>query len=191
MLKQSDTYATFMMDFASGTLAPGLSLAGELHVALSSEGRLSNRIWEAAAGALLEIGPEEDGAIRNLRPKKAVSLPRCDEVLSYDLYSTNWRKSWLAGIDIAPLGSPDARLIKLKDGQSVPQHNHSEFEATVVLSGSFSDEFGNYSVGDIVFSDSSVSHAPRVISGEDCICYVGRQSGWSKRLTYALGIYDA
>jgi len=59
-------------------------------------------------------------------------------------------------------------LIKIKGGSKVPNHTHKGTEVTVVMSGAFKDGYGEYSVGDFLIRDSSISHSPS--ADVDCIC---------------------
>jgi len=86
---------------------------------------------------------------------------------------SKWRsyggKVYSAMID---LGESDARmnLLYIKKGVKVPQHTHKGVETTLVLHGSFSDEDGHYSEGDIMTRDASVEHSPRTHKDQDCLC---------------------
>ena len=44
----------------------------------------------------------------------------------------------------------------MEPGASVPIHSHGGKEYTLVLSGSFCDEYGNYSKGDIQINDQKI-----------------------------------
>ncbi|MDC0226615.1 cupin domain-containing protein [Alphaproteobacteria bacterium] len=63
-----------------------------------------------------------------------------------------------------------AKLIKMDPGTSVPLHSHSGKEYILVLEGSFSDEYGNYSKGDLQINDSQIKHMPITSDKEGCIC---------------------
>ena len=43
---------------------------------------------------------------------------------------------------------------------------------TLILQGSFSDEIGRFTVGDIADLDNEVEHQPLVDSDVDCICLI-------------------
>lgn len=77
-------------------------------------------------------------------------------------------KVFSAAIDI----SPDARinLMYISENVAIPQHTHKGTESTLVLHGSFSDEDGQYGVGDFLFKDGTVKHSPYTKQGEDCLC---------------------
>jgi len=62
-----------------------------------------------------------------------------------------------------------SRLIHIKAGTKIPSHTHHGEEITVVLKGSFSDEYGTYKPGDFLLRDGAYQHSPYADS--DCICY--------------------
>lgn len=62
------------------------------------------------------------------------------------------------------------RLLKLSPGFVTPQHSHHGSEMTLVLKGSFCDETGRYTAGDIQEADDDVDHQPIADTEEDCIC---------------------
>ncbi|WP_394127553.1 ChrR family anti-sigma-E factor [Vibrio hepatarius] len=77
-------------------------------------------------------------------------------------------KVYSASIEI----STQARvnLMYISEGVAIPQHTHKGLESTLVLHGSFSDEDGEYQVGDYLLKDASVKHSPFTKQGEDCLC---------------------
>ncbi|HYD17904.1 MAG TPA: ChrR family anti-sigma-E factor [Patescibacteria group bacterium] len=62
------------------------------------------------------------------------------------------------------------KLMKMGPQFRTPRHTHSGTEITLVLHGSFSDEFGSWKKGDIVIlTDPRVAHQP-VAGEEGCVC---------------------
>jgi putative transcriptional regulator len=54
---------------------------------------------------------------------------------------------------------------------------HGGAELTLVLRGSFSDETGRYSRGDVADLDETIEHRPVVGKAEsDCICLIGSEA---------------
>ena len=51
-------------------------------------------------------------------------------------------------------------------------HSHDGNELTLILRGSFSDDVGRFTVGDIAALDSEINPQPLVDSDEDCICLI-------------------
>ena len=62
------------------------------------------------------------------------------------------------------------KLIKMNPGTSVPLHSHNGKEYILVLEGSFNDEYGNYSKGDLQINDSNIKHTPIASKENVCIC---------------------
>lgn len=63
-----------------------------------------------------------------------------------------------------------ARLLFIPAGQAVPDHSHNGLELTLVLQGSFSDETGQFGVGDVEIGDEDLEHTPVADEGDPCIC---------------------
>ncbi|HAS6348685.1 ChrR family anti-sigma-E factor [Vibrio sp. IRLE0018] len=61
-------------------------------------------------------------------------------------------------------------LMYICEGVQIPQHTHKGIETTLVLHGCFSDEDGEYRVGDFLQRDASVKHSPRTEQNQDCLC---------------------
>ena len=61
-------------------------------------------------------------------------------------------------------------LLKVAAGRRLPEHTHSGYEYTHVLSGSFSDARGRYGPGDLDEADDEVLHQPVVDESGECIC---------------------
>lgn len=75
-------------------------------------------------------------------------------------------KMWRASLN---LGTDEvANLIYMAKDTSVPEHTHKGTEATLVIDGTFSDEFGTYNDGDFIMLDGSRQHSPRTMD-EDCL----------------------
>ena len=64
----------------------------------------------------------------------------------------------------------ELKLIKMEPGASVPNHSHGGKEYILVLDGSFSDEYGTYSKGDIQINDQRIKHTPIASDNGGCIC---------------------
>ena len=55
-------------------------------------------------------------------------------------------------------------------GTSVPLHSHNGKEYILVLEGSFCDEYGEYSKGDMQINDQKIKHHPTACDKNGCIC---------------------
>jgi putative transcriptional regulator len=62
------------------------------------------------------------------------------------------------------------RLLYIPPGQAVPDHSHNGLELTLVLQGSFSDDSGQFGVGDLEVADEHLEHTPKAGAGAPCIC---------------------
>lgn len=80
-----------------------------------------------------------------------------------------------AGVEICQLsasatGDPTVALLRYEAGASVPLHMHSGVETIAVLSGSQSDEYGTYNVGDVIVNLPGSSHS--VWSDTGCLVLI-------------------
>ncbi|MEM9357175.1 MAG: ChrR family anti-sigma-E factor [Pseudomonadota bacterium] len=66
-------------------------------------------------------------------------------------------------------------LLKLAPGRSVPKHGHGGSELTLVLAGSYTDEFGHFRAGDIADLDGETAHQPIADPVDGCICLVASE----------------
>lgn len=85
-----------------------------------------------------------------------------------------WRRN-LGGPDEIPLPylsgqGIEASLIRMRPGQSIPDHDHRQEELTLVLSGGFEDGHHKYVRGDVCIAEPGMIHRPRVDDDEACIC---------------------
>ena len=70
-----------------------------------------------------------------------------------------------------PVNDNDSvKLIKMDPGTSVPLHSHNGKEYILVLDGSFRDEYGEYSKGDMQINDQKIKHNPIACNSNGCIC---------------------
>jgi len=77
-----------------------------------------------------------------------------------------------------PAGDKDylVSLHRVKPGGKIPRHDHRGQEFTVVLRGSFSDEYGIYSDGDFMLRESGQEHLPLAARYEECVCLTVQQA---------------
>ena len=72
---------------------------------------------------------------------------------------------------ILPIDGRDSiKLIRMDPGTSVPLHSHNGKEYILVLDGSFCDEYGEYSKGDMQINDQKTKHNPTASKKHGCIC---------------------
>jgi putative transcriptional regulator len=201
----------FLIDYASGSLSEGWSLAVASHLSLCPECRHRLAAMEGAAGALLEkagqSGNEDDAWSRfkaraieikaeEVRPSPVAAratavLP--EPLRSYvggDLAELKWRALGRGAYQIL-IDTEDketqVRLLRIPAGKPVPEHTHVGRELTLVLSGSFHDGDDLFARGDIEEADGDLLHTPTATPGEDCICLAVTEaplkfSSWIVRL---------
>jgi putative transcriptional regulator len=181
MTLHDTTYAAFMLDYAAGALPPAERLAAELHRALSPEGARNARMFDALGGAMLERARPE--VAQNLAEDR-LGLPdssrptvsRLDPYLKRDLVALKWRKD-IWGMKTLPTDTPMASLLRLDPGEEAPSHGHGRRDITVVLCGTYGDEEGIYQRGDIVFAAPGLTHKPRAVGNETCVCLLATERG--------------
>lgn len=191
-----NTYTAFMMDYAVGALSPAEALAAELHRALSVEGRRTAELMETLGGAMMEraAGPAIQPAMSMRRPPDAAPAPLRTSAdrsplapyLDEDLLALPWRRS-LFGVKTLPTHLRMAELLRLDPGEKAPPHGHGRRDVTVVLTGSFADEFGVYERGDLAFAEPGMKHAPRAEGDRPCVCLIATETG--RPLRGLLGLF--
>jgi putative transcriptional regulator len=172
--------------YAAGSLGYAFELVVASHVSMCDECRARLGAHEALGGAVLE-----NGAGQTLSSGlKASVLGRLDEapaaparfhrsgifpapiVEALGGQAPRWRSLGL-GVKQCILHEGDAgsvRLLSIPPEQAVPEHSHRGLELTLVLQGSFHDETGEFSVGDVEVADHEVDHIPTAGKGPPCIC---------------------
>ncbi|KQW32131.1 transcriptional regulator [Rhizobium sp. Root274] len=187
-----------LLDYASGTLAEGWSIAVATHLALCPSCRDRLSFMEHAGGELLEAVEVEETAsasdswtsmmdkIAADKNKPAAKAPARvvatgDAVLpeplrSYlgtDVNGLKWRALGRGAYHI-PIKTGDkesqVRLLKIPAGKPVPEHSHGGRELTLVLKGAFTDGSTVFRRGDLEEADETLTHQPVATPDEDCIC---------------------
>lgn len=177
-----NAYAAFMLDYAAGGLSPAERLVADLHRALSPAGASNALLLDAVGGVMLEEAGQAAGAPPRAQAQDRAAWPRLqsqtrfDAYLKRDLVALRWRKS-IFGVMTLPTDMPMASLLRLDPGQRAPSHCHGRRDVTVVLQGSYADEFGVYERGDLAFAEPGMRHEPRAVGGATCICLVAEEAG--------------
>ena len=184
-----------LLDYASGALGEGWSVAIATHLALCPTCRQAVRDLEAIGAALLEglkpaplsgnmkhdvstvLSTPQDGEETSFSPISASARPDLPEPLRRyvggDLDQVPWRRLGLGAYQcLLPTVEDETvvRLLRIPAGKLVPSHSHGGLELTLVLHGEFSDSTGSYVRGDLQEADGSLEHQPHAADGEDCIC---------------------
>lgn len=99
-------------------------------------------------------------------------------VLDRNLSAIKWKRV-SPGVwqHVIPLNDTRAslRLIKVAPGQALPEHAHTGSELTLVLKGAYSDETGEYGVGDVADMMGDAVHSPIADDLEGCICLIATE----------------
>lgn len=210
-LNLSEIYAAH----ASGTLDPALSLLLGTQRALMGDTDTAMFLSEALSGALLEReAPAEMSAsalddalaaIDTLETGRAVlnsparlASNALDEILALPeplrglaieaAGGKGWKKT-APGIQRLTLNinsEADAEIYRIEPGTSVPRHSHEGSEFTLVVSGGFTDESGNYGPGDLSIKGPNDTHQPVADAGEPCFTLAVRDGGL--KFTGLLGV---
>lgn len=184
-----------LVAYAAGSTIEGIALVVASHLAFCAECRRKVADAEAIGGGLLDDlapAPLEDAARSRVLarldvPDAAVAVPHVDTGLpaplaryvagaDRGLESLPWRTLW-PGIRQIDLRSrrrdgESLRLLRIAPGSAMPQHGHNGTELTLVLVGSFADETGRFTRGDVAEVDEDVQHRPVVEGSEECICLI-------------------
>tara|TARA_A100001037_G_scaffold298725_1_gene323019 strand:+ start:5933 stop:6595 length:663 start_codon:yes stop_codon:yes gene_type:complete len=184
-----------LLDYASGSMPEPMALLVASHASLCS--RCAEQICEleAVGGELIDsLKPEAmaEGALNGLLarigkdgyevepfPEQVSPVwvdPRVPSPLHSYIPKSLDNLDWVRraeGIEQARLLNDfagfDTRLFRLAPDVTVPRHTHEGEEATLVLTGGFSDADGHYVRGDVAMADPSVTHRPIADPGEPCI----------------------
>lgn len=188
-----------LLDYVTGAMSEGWSLAIATHLALCPACRAQVAGFEAVGGNLLEaLAPARvsagmlDAVLDRLnndasetanKPhwNKTAVVPMGRAVLpeplrSYvggDADSVPWQRLGRGAYQfliLLPGSEVRARLLRIPAGRPVPEHSHRGLELTMVLCGAFSDSTGTYARGDLQEADDDLLHQPHAADGEDCIC---------------------
>ena len=188
-----------LLDYAAGTLEEATSLMVATHLTYCPHCREQLAALEQVGGALLNDakpvamaddafakmmaaidGGDVAGPIQTrTRPEPANDNPVFPRVLQDyiggDTEAVLWKKVGM-GVETAEIRLTDnakrAFLLKVPAGKAVPQHTHDGNEFVMVLSGSYTDEAGQFKAGDVEIADGDVDHRPVADKGMDCICLV-------------------
>ncbi|MCK5909647.1 MAG: ChrR family anti-sigma-E factor [Caulobacter sp.] len=177
-----------LLAYAAGTLSAPEAVVVATHLALKPQTRPWADLGRAVGGALLEEAEPvsldagaRDAALARLdepTPAEETVLPKsADPSLPEPLRGLPlgpWR--WAGpGVHVRNVIGPrdgDCRVILLRiaPGQCAPRHTHGGVELTCVISGAYATEDGVFAEGDLEEADPKVTHQPRVVSPEPCLC---------------------
>ena len=191
---------------ASGTLDPALSLLvgtqralrGDTDTALALGDILSGVMLEceqpammsnnALSSALSAIDALETGK-HVLNNPVSLASQALDEILSLPeplrgfAIEAAGRAGWqrtAPGVRRLTLNTgsdAEAEIYRIEGGKTVPRHSHEGSEFTLVISGGFTDETGNYGPGDLSVKGPLDTHQPVADEGEVCFTLAVRDGG--------------
>jgi len=191
---------TTVLGFATGTLAPEMSVVAAAHLEacaccreqLRAAARVGGLLLESqltptgaedrqaalrqAMLARLDAAPAEDGmrgqtAVRGAPAHDPDQLPAALAPHFGTSYrSLKWR--WMApGVHcIRAPALPSLIMLKIAPGKCLPMHSHGSSELTQILRGAYDDSLGHFAPGDVADLDSQVEHQPVTTPGVACIC---------------------
>ena len=190
--------------YAAGALPAPIALVVSAHLSFCPQCRGHVRQAEAMGSAVLEEEAPVSlsaGCMNNLferleaetrseatAPTLTLSDSREDPILPAQVRKAlgvpfseiKWKRiAKGVGMKMIDLGAEDEGklyLMKIKAGRVLPEHGHGGSEVTLVLSGSYTDKFGQFGPGDIADLDDHEDHQPIVDEGEDCICLVASET---------------
>ena len=168
-----------IFDFASGILGPAKSIFASTYLQLNSSASKISNTFESLLGDNLlnnkDIAPKNlkfSDCIKDAGSKDDRSVKDPIDGFFGDLNNLNWKQVYKGFKEFtAPIDDKDElKLIKMDPGISVPLHSHGGKEYILVLEGSFCDEYGEYSKGDIQINDQKIKHTPIASKDTGCIC---------------------
>ena len=198
----SEIYAAY----ASGTLDPALSLLlgtqrslrGDTDTALALGDILSGALLEreepaqmannALQSALSAIDALETGqnivnspaGLASNALDEILALPEPLRGFAIDAAGKAGWKRTAPGIQRLTLdvGSDvETEIYRIEPGTAVPRHSHEGSEFTLVVSGGFTDETGNFGPGDLSVKGPEDTHQPIADQGEICFTLAVRDGG--------------
>ncbi len=188
--------------YAAGTLPLPVALCVSVHVGLCAQCGMEVQALQALSGMLLEslpAVPVADSVLQNVFAQiDSVAAPAAShraaaptaagdgrvpsalrKLVPNGYEHLRWSRV-LPSLRIATLdtGCDDytVMLHRVTAGGSVATHDHRGQEFTLVLNGSFSDEFGVYSDGDFILREPAQPHRPLAALNEECLCLAVQQA---------------
>lgn len=183
-----------LFDYAAGVLPEGPALAVALHVAIDPASRRVVERLRDVGSALIEdeaaADSPDDAALERALARLdgvPVDAPRSTAApmqsgfgwapapLRPYLAGKDWKRVF-GGFDEIRLGlhgdTHRVSLLRLAPGKGLPVHRHVADEFTIVLQGGYTDNTGNYGVGDFAVGPGPQEHQPVADPGEPCIALI-------------------
>lgn len=183
--------AELLLDYATGSLDEGWSLAIACHLTFCPQCRRELKAIEAAAGTMVEgiapaivpaggfaavadrLGAQEPAPAAEQADSDGLPRP-LQRYLAAGLAGVRWRWSG-AGLQSFALPVTKKKgamvsLLKVAPGASLPLHTHAADEITLVLSGGYTAGDAAFRRGDVEWADGTVEHRPIAMLDQPCIC---------------------
>ena len=191
-----------LLAYAAGGLDESLALLVATHLALCPRCRADVERIEVLGGAMIEDLPpatmspdalnvvleqlDHEGSdrgedlarlqVREVHEESARVLPQpLRGYVGGRLDSLRWRKlgPGVRQVEVLPKRDGIAtRLLRIAPNTAIPHHGHGGSEHTLVLSGTYVDETGQFKRGDMQSADDELMHRPVSGGDEDCICLI-------------------
>ena len=215
--KTTEAGEALLLDYAAGSLNEALSLIVSTHLAMSESSRAFVKQCEDIGGELLvnECEPQslsssclekilaqlDDRCQKHHEECAKIKAARLDGIyipspLAEFMPNDEDRKQcWhklIKGMDVMDVMNckkthSKAQLLRMAPATSAPSHSHAGLEVTLILDGAFSDETGQYQVGDLIVEDETTTHTPVSCPKQGCVCLAVttapiRLTGWVGRM---------
>ena len=184
-----------LVDYVAGSLSSAAELLVATHLTLCGTCRATVAELETIGGAMLDDLPPMDidsavfgQVMAHLDDRdEPVALPVVKQpvdgfeiplpirkVIGPDLGALAWRPNGpgveFVDLDIDADGGV-AYVTCIQPGASAGRHSHVGNQFGVVLHGSYSDEFGEFTQGDFLIFDEEAEHTPVGGPEKTCLCY--------------------
>ena len=128
-----------------------------------------DKVWAAIESGEPEPEPAPRPRVEGLPSALARYLPGGLNSIRWRTVAPGIRQYILKDVES---GNGTARLLSIEPGTTIPHHTHGGSELTLILKGSFADEMGRFTPGDLADLDDSVHHQPVADTAESCICLI-------------------
>ncbi len=176
-----------LMSCAAGSQPEALAAVVSSHLAVCPRCRAELKKHALIGEALFEsLKPEpvvREAPVVALRAGEAMTAPEEPEgemppalraAIDGRFDDIPWRRAapgvWHYPLPLSEGAKGDLRLLKVAPGTKLPEHGHGGTELTLVLDGSYSDEFGVYRRGDVADMGDDMEHRPIADAEQGCVC---------------------
>jgi putative transcriptional regulator len=194
-----------LLSYSSGGLSTPFTLLLSMHISLCSKCSEMVRLYNEVGGVLIEdiadislsqeaLSKFMDSIENENNDELTISRVNADfkqenekigipfplyKYIGSSLEKIKWRylAPGIKRFTILIEGEKDAylSLLHIAPGKKIPQHTHTGEEMTFVVSGSFEDKTGAYSIGDIAHHDQKIEHQPSVSGKQPCVCIIATE----------------